>query len=83
MTFSWANPIIKAREKKYSRCLLLAIHNKDFQVSHPDLVKEITNKSIQNNVETKKYVNKIMDKKLKYAERPKPSVVIKRYNRIV
>lgn len=81
MTFSWRNSKIKAKAKKYER-LVHDADNPDFKSQHPELSKELMNKSIINKVETKKYLDKIMDKKFKYAERPKPSVIIKRYNRV-
>ncbi len=56
--------------------------NPDFKAKHPELAKELMTKSIENKVETRKYVDKIMDKKLRYAEKPKASVIIKRYNRV-
>ncbi len=83
MTFSWANAKAKARQKLEYRVGKLAIHNPDFKIAHPELVKETLNKSITNKVETKKYVVKIMDKKQKYASPPPPSIVPKRYNRSV
>ncbi len=66
----------------YERVQKLATSNPDFRSQHPELVKELLNKQISNKVETKKYLDKLMDKKFKYSERPKPSVIIKRYNRV-
>ncbi len=82
MAFSWANSKIEARQKLQYRCEK-DCDNPDFKAKHPELSKELMNKSIINKVETKKYVQKIMDRKQNYASRPKPSVVIKRYNRSV
>lgn len=82
MPFSWSNAKLKAREKFQYRCEKLATSNPDFKLAHPELVKELLNKSIQNKVETKKYCQKVMDRKQKYASMPPPSVVIKRYNRV-
>ncbi len=53
MPFSWVNAKLKAREKFEYRVSKLAKSNPDFKVAHPELVKEILNKSITNKVETK------------------------------
>ncbi len=63
------------------KCLARA--NPDFQIAHPELVKELMNDQIANKVETKKFIKRICDKRKKYGEIPKPSLVIKRYNRVV
>ncbi len=83
MTFSWANSIARAKKAKLVRYEMLAIHNKDFQVQHPELVKELTNKLSTNRTETKKLINKEFDKRTHNKKHPPPSVVIKRYNRSV
>ncbi len=64
------------------RCGSLAISNPDFKIQHPQLVKELLNKSIQNKVETKQYIAKMVEKRFKYAQIPRPSVIIKRYSRV-
>ncbi len=81
MPFSWLEAKKLARDTAYRRCVQ-DCDNPDFKAKHPELSKEIMTKSILINVETHKYVDKMMDKKQKYSERPKPSVIIKRYNRL-
>ncbi len=82
MPFSWTNHKIKARSKMLYRCEM-DCDNPDFKNKHPELSKELMNPLNTNHTETKKYVQREMDKKQKYGEKPKPSVIIKRYNRIV
>ncbi len=83
MAFSWANQKIKTKKHMLQRMKQLANHNPDFAIKHPELVKELLNKSLSNKPETIKYINKKVGKSFKYGETPKPSVVIKRYNRNV
>ncbi len=78
----WAIQKEKTRKHLLARYTSLASANHDFGVQHPNLKKEILNKSIQNKVELKKFINDMLDKKFKYAQLPKDSVVIKRFNRI-
>lgn len=81
MPFSWQERKKLARETMYRRCVQ-DCDNPDFKAKHPELAKELMTKSIINKVETLKYVNKIMDKKLHFSEKPKSTVVPKRYNRV-
>ncbi len=81
--FSWENHKKKTEERMLVRLESLARVNPDFKVVHPELVKELLNKAMINKVETKKYIQKILLKKFKYGEVPKPSIIIKRLNRVV
>jgi len=55
--------------------------NPDFIANHPNLVKELLNDDIKNKIETKKYIEKKIERDFKYGHVPKPSVIIKRLNR--
>ncbi len=59
----------------------LAKINPDFRARHAELAREAD--SGTTNVEMKKYVNLVIKKHLKYGAVPKPSVTIKRMNRVV
>ncbi len=83
MPFSWHDEIAKRPAKLLVRFKSLAISNPDFKVQHPNLVKELLNDQISNKIETKKKIKDICDKGCKYGKVPGPSVVIKRYNRVV
>ncbi len=83
MAFSWKHYRDKAPKEMLRRYRAMALNNPDFAVNHPELKKELLNDSIVNKVETKKYIQKCCDKSAKYAAVPKPSVIIKRYNRVV
>ncbi len=81
MPFSWENT-----QKQYAKKLLyrygrLAKINPDFQVRHPELTREAELGNTQ--VELKKFVDLEVKKKLKYGRVPRPSVIIKRMNRVV
>ncbi len=80
MAFSWANHQIKTENRLLRRITQLAKVNPDFQVSHPELVKEVSANTTS--VERKKFVDKLVRKKRKYGAVPKPSVIVKRYNRV-
>ncbi len=79
--FSWANQKIKAREKALYRVTKLVKSNPDFRSKYPELAREVEKGNSL--VESKKYVDKKVDRKLKYGEIPKPSIIIKRPNRVV
>ncbi len=81
MGFSWKNQIAKREKKLLYRVEKLAIVNPDFKAAHPELVRELETGVTR--VEIKKYVKKIMDKSMKYGQVPKPSVIVKRMNRVV
>ncbi len=83
MTFSWKNQKLKTELHLLQRYTSLATANSDFAIQHPELVKELLNKSLSNKVETKKFIKDKLGKKFKYGEIPKPSVIIKRMNRVV
>jgi len=79
--FSWQQDKINARKKQMARAMSLAHCNPDWIAQHPNLAKELLNDSIKVKVETQKYVDQKVDRSLKYGTVPKPSVIIKRYNR--
>jgi len=81
--FSWHHAKKKAKEDYFRRLCCYAKSNPDFISQHPNLVKELLNDQLTNKVETKKYINQKFDKIEKYGTIPKPSVVIKRMNRVV
>ncbi len=82
MTFSWSNHKKKAEIKLLYRVNKMSKDmDGDFRKDHPELAKEAGTGTT--NVEAKKFVNKILAKKFKYAQMPKPSVIIKRMNRVV
>ncbi len=83
MPFSWKQAKIKSKVHYFARMQSLAHCNPDFAVQHPELTKELLNDNIKIKSESKKYLDKKFDKLFKYGEVPKPSVVIKRYNRLV
>ncbi len=83
MPFSWKQAIDRVPIDLLKRYKCMARANPDFQVQHPELVKELMNNNIQNKVETLKFIKRKCDKTKKYGDVPKPSVVIKRYNRVV
>ncbi len=76
------------QKKRRKELLLLrythmATANPEWAARNPNLAKELINKSVANKVETKKYIDKETAIKFKYGEIPKPSIIIKRYNRVV
>ncbi len=81
MGFSWKMALARAELHQEERIDKLCHCNLDFQVAHPNLVKEATANATH--VERKKFVKELMAKRLKYARVPKPSVIIKRYNRVL
>ncbi len=81
MAFSWLNHIKKTETKLTLRTLQLLVINPDFKIKHPELVREL--EAGNSTVELKKYVKKIVEKRSKLAKVPKPSVIVKRYNRVV
>ncbi len=80
MGFSWKMALERAELHQLDRLDKLCHCNPDFQVAHPNLVKEANTNTTT--VERKKFVKELMAKRLKYARVPKPSVIIKRYNRV-
>ncbi len=82
MPFSWKHQYEKQEVMLLRRYTSLANSNPDFRIKHPNLVKELLNKSINNKVETKKYIKDKVIKQRNYARTPKDSVVIARFNRI-
>ncbi len=83
MGFSWKHHFDQQEARLLQRLTSLARVNPDFQVAHPELVKELSSKMIVNKIETKRYIQKKLKKSRKYSEVPKPSVIIKRLNRVV
>jgi len=81
MGFSWKKAIAREEEHQLYRISRLCHCNSDFQIAHPNLVKEANTNSTM--VERKKFVKELMAKRVKYAKVPQPSVIIKRYNRVV
>ncbi len=81
MPFSWANQLVKTEKKLLQRTIILAKINPDFRKDHPELAREAELGNTQ--VEVKKFVKKKLDKHIKYGNVPKPSVIIKRMNRVV
>jgi len=55
--------------------------NDDFKVRHPELAREA--ELGNTTVELKKFVKKNIEMHVKYGKVPKPSVIIKRLNRVV
>ncbi len=83
MPFSWKDQKIKARLKQIQRCTQLATCNQEWGSQHPELKKEILNKSITKKVELEKYIDKMLDRKFNYGATPKSTLVPKRFNRVV
>ncbi len=83
MAFSWKHCIERTEQHWMEKLACLSNSNPDFRAQHPEIVKEMLNESIKNKVETKKFILKKMEKAQRYSEIPKPSVVIKRLNRVV
>ncbi len=84
MPFSWENQIRKLLEKQMYRCeRLVKGGNVDFVTRYPELARELLDDSIKVKVQTKKYVVRIIERNLKYGKIPKPSVIVKRMNRVV
>ncbi len=81
MSFSWANHLKKTEKKLIYRYNILSKTNVDFRIRHPNLAKEA--ETNQTDVELKKYVQLEMLRKLKYGKVPKPSLIVKRLNRVV
>ncbi len=82
MAFSWKQKIAELPAKKLARYTNLARVNPDFQVKHPELTRELLNPDTKKKVETIKYIQHEVDKKVKYGIVPKPSLIPKRFNRI-
>ncbi len=83
MAFSWKHRIEETEKHWMDKIACQSHSNPDFRAQHPDIVKEMLNESIKNKVETKKFIAKKMQSAKNYAQVPKPSVIIKRYNRVV
>ncbi len=81
MPFSWGNSKKKTEKKMLYRVSRLAVINPDFRIRYPELAREVEMGNTR--VEIRKHVENIMKKKLKYGAVPKPSVIIKRMNRVV
>ncbi len=82
MAFSWKHQF-EIREKRLMvRMKSLARSNPDFKIAHPELVKELLNDNMANKVETKKFILKKTERIDKFGKVPKPSVIIKRFNRV-
>jgi len=81
--FSWKHHKKRTADRWLVRAACLARGNIDFQIAHPNLVKELLNDTIVDKIETKKWINKKLEKTFRFAEIPRPSVVVKRYNRFV
>ncbi len=81
MTFSWKSAKERVPAKMLQRYGQLARCN---PTALPvNLVKELLNDSIKKKVETEMYINKKVEKNFKYGKVPKPSIEIKRMNRVV
>ncbi len=80
MAFSWQRNIKRTKIKLLQRTQSLARSNSDFRIVHPELVREL--ESGNTDIEMKKYVDDKIKKRLKYGQVPKPSVIIKRLNRV-
>ncbi len=83
MPFSWQHQYLKIPKKLTQRYNSLITGNPEWVVKHPNLAKEFLNKSITNKIEMKKFVDEQVLLRTKYGKVPKPSVIIKRYNRVV
>ncbi len=81
MAFSWKQQKINAEKHLLYRYGIEAKTNPDFRIAHPELSREA--ETGNTNVELKKFIAKKIEKQFKYGEVPKPSTVIKRYNRVV
>ncbi len=81
MGFSWASAKEKRPAKLLQRYQSLARCNPS---SLPvNLVKELLDDGNKGKIETKLYIKRKCEKDLKYGEIPKPSVIVKRMNRVV
>ncbi len=83
MPFSWKHALERAEKSQLKRYKSLATCNQEWVANHVNLAKELNNESNTTKVETKKYIREEIAKRFKYGETPKPSVIIKRYNRSV
>ncbi len=82
MAFSWQNHIAKLEKKQLYRAERLAKSgNTDFKMRYPNLVREIETGNTRS--ETKQMIKKNIEIHVKYGHVPKPSVLIKRMNRVV
>ncbi len=82
MAFSWKHHSEIREKKLLFRMKSLARSNPDFKIAHPELVKELLNDGMANKVETKKFIRSKNERADKYGKVPKPSVIIKRFNRV-
>ncbi len=80
MPFSWENNKKKSEIKLLYRNKILVKTNPDFRMAHPELAKE--SETGNTDVEIKKFTNKQIARRIKYAQVPKPSLIVKRLNRV-